>query len=277
MNALSGEEFVNLVNKQCISGLLPCLHRALAPPLRQYDGGVGGTCEPAGELDRWERPHCPGCCWNLLLWIRPQCRQGHIQPTGREDKDKPHSISPPACIYATISLILKDSILNFHILISPCAPTFVCCCVKWNFPTWGSIQVHCFSSLLFSSLLFSSLLFHFDHSVFSHSATYWQQEVCLMSGSYHLHDIFLVLSTCYTWQQNTCLLLLLICAVLASGHSCVNLHPTCSPQHARGCMGPFLSDLLSRRMGWRCVCSCRMLLQGCSGKGSCFPLVYWSN
>lgn len=56
-------------------------------PARQHDGGSGGEGDPAGELGRWERPHRSGCCWNILLRIRPQRRPSHIQPTGTQQRN----------------------------------------------------------------------------------------------------------------------------------------------------------------------------------------------
>lgn len=76
-------------------------------PRRQYDGGAGGTGEPAGELDGWQRPRGPGSCSDFLFWIRPQRCQGDLQPTGR--KIKKHATTPFAlCVFTTVNLFVLD-------------------------------------------------------------------------------------------------------------------------------------------------------------------------
>lgn len=70
--------------------------------LRQHDGGARGQGQPAGELDRWQRCHRCGCCWNVLLWIRPQCCQGHIKPTG-------------IAAHLFLTALLRSSILSFFL------------------------------------------------------------------------------------------------------------------------------------------------------------------
>lgn len=67
--------------------------------LRQHDGGAGGPGQPAGELERWQRRRGRGCCWNILLWIRPQCCQGHIKSTGRGCAPPP---PPPLLHYSAL-------------------------------------------------------------------------------------------------------------------------------------------------------------------------------
>lgn len=83
-----------------VGSALPRGRRGTRPRLtlfcrgRQHDGGVGGQGRSAGELDRRERPHRSRRWRNLLLRLGPECRQSHIQPTGRDEDVHVHAGHP---------------------------------------------------------------------------------------------------------------------------------------------------------------------------------------